>query len=124
MFTDLIRPSSGKALINGANVHTHKKEALASVGTLWSILVWRNDGPLDDGRTLLDGGGYGYPSGLALGFSVALLVVGTLVILCAIMINARPREHMAWGIIVLVFSIISFIGMGGFMRGALHRTAG
>src|SRR4030066_599494 len=34
MFTDLIRPSSGKALINGANVHTHKKEALASVGTL------------------------------------------------------------------------------------------
>ena len=34
MFTDLIRPSSGEALINGVNVHTHKKEALASVGTL------------------------------------------------------------------------------------------
>ena len=34
MFTDLIRPSSGEALINGLNVHTHKKEALASVGTL------------------------------------------------------------------------------------------
>ena len=34
MFTDLIRPSSGEALINGANVHTHKKEALASVAAL------------------------------------------------------------------------------------------
>ncbi len=34
MFTDLIRPSSGQALINGINVHTEKKKALASVGTL------------------------------------------------------------------------------------------
>jgi len=34
MFTDLIRPSSGEALINGVNVHTDKKKALASVGAL------------------------------------------------------------------------------------------
>lgn len=34
MFTDLIRPSAGEALINGVNVHTHKKEALASVAAL------------------------------------------------------------------------------------------
>ncbi|MHB8567677.1 MAG: ABC transporter ATP-binding protein [Nitrososphaerales archaeon] len=34
MLTDLIRPSSGEALINGVNVHTEKKKALASVGTL------------------------------------------------------------------------------------------
>jgi len=34
IFTDLIRPSSGHAFINGANVHTHKKKALASVGTV------------------------------------------------------------------------------------------
>ena len=34
MFTDLIRPSKGEALINGVNVHTHKKKALESVGTL------------------------------------------------------------------------------------------
>lgn len=34
MFTDLIRPSSGEALIEGINVHTQKKKALASVGTL------------------------------------------------------------------------------------------
>jgi len=34
MFTDLIRASSGEALINGLNVHIHKKEALASVSTI------------------------------------------------------------------------------------------
>jgi ABC-2 type transport system ATP-binding protein len=34
MFTDLIRPSSGEALINGINVHTNKKAALASVAGL------------------------------------------------------------------------------------------
>jgi ABC-2 type transport system ATP-binding protein len=34
MFTDLIRPSAGQALINGVNVHKDKKKALESVGTL------------------------------------------------------------------------------------------
>ena len=34
MFTDLIRPSAGDALINGVNVHTQKKKALASVSAL------------------------------------------------------------------------------------------
>jgi len=34
MFTDLILPSSGEALINGINVHTSKKAALASVGSI------------------------------------------------------------------------------------------
>ena len=34
MFTDLIRVSSGEALINGINVHTNKKAALASVAAL------------------------------------------------------------------------------------------
>jgi ABC-2 type transport system ATP-binding protein len=34
MFTDLIRPSSGQALINGLSVRTRKKAALACVGTL------------------------------------------------------------------------------------------
>jgi ABC-2 type transport system ATP-binding protein len=34
LFTDLIRPNSGEALINGVNVHTSKKKALESVGSL------------------------------------------------------------------------------------------
>jgi ABC-2 type transport system ATP-binding protein len=34
MLTDLIKPSSGQAFINGQDVHKSKKAALASVGTL------------------------------------------------------------------------------------------
>lgn len=34
MLTDLIKPSSGEAMINGVNILTGKKAALASVGTL------------------------------------------------------------------------------------------
>jgi ABC-2 type transport system ATP-binding protein len=34
VFTDLIRPSSGEALINGVNVHAEKKKALQSVAAL------------------------------------------------------------------------------------------
>jgi ABC-2 type transport system ATP-binding protein len=37
LFTDLIRPSAGEALINGVNVHTEKKKALDSVGALIEI---------------------------------------------------------------------------------------
>jgi ABC-2 type transport system ATP-binding protein len=37
LFTDLIRPSAGEALINGVNVHTEKKRALESVGALIEI---------------------------------------------------------------------------------------
>jgi len=37
LFTDLIRPSAGEALINGVNVHTDKKRALDSVGALIEI---------------------------------------------------------------------------------------
>jgi hypothetical protein len=40
------------------------------------------------------------------------------------MLNARPQEHTAWGIIVLIFSIVSFIGMGGFLIGAILGIAG
>src|SRR3989475_12500133 len=34
IFTDMIRASEGKALINGIDLHFHNKEALSSVGSL------------------------------------------------------------------------------------------
>jgi ABC-2 type transport system ATP-binding protein len=34
LFTDMIRPTNGHALINGVDVHKDKKKALSSVGTL------------------------------------------------------------------------------------------
>src|SRR5229473_3636708 len=34
IFTDMIRPTEGKALINGIDVHLNKRKALSSVGSL------------------------------------------------------------------------------------------
>ena len=70
------------------------------------------------------GFGYGYCSGWMLGLSVVALVCGILVLIGAIMLNARPSEHFTCGIIVLIFSIISFIGMGGYFIGAILGIAG
>jgi hypothetical protein len=67
---------------------------------------------------------FSYESGWFVGFSIVSLVLGILVVIGAIMLNARPAEHITWGIIVLVFSIASFIGMGGFFIGAVLGIAG
>ena len=69
-------------------------------------------------------GGYGFPYGFMWGFSLVALVAGLIVIVGGIMLQTRPEEHMLWGILVLIFSIVSFVGMGGFMIGALLGIAG
>lgn len=76
------------------------------------------------GPGMMDGYWPGYGSGWMLGLILASLVCGILVLLGAIMLNARPAEHVAWGIIVLIFSIASFIGMGGYFVGAILGIAG
>ena len=68
--------------------------------------------------------GYGFPFGFMGGFSFVALIAGIFVIIGAVMLNARPAEHVTWGVVVLVFSIISFVGMGGFVLGALLGIVG
>lgn len=41
------------------------------------------------------------------------VVWGTLMIVGAIMLYAQPQHHLRWGIIVLVFSVLSWIGAAG-----------
>jgi hypothetical protein len=69
-------------------------------------------------------GGYGYNYGMMSAFSLVGLVAGILVVIGALMLNAHPAEQRAWGIIILVFSIVSLLGMGGFFIGALLGIAG
>jgi hypothetical protein len=40
------------------------------------------------------------------------------------MLNARPTDHTIWAIIILVFSIVSFVGMGGYFICAILGVAG
>lgn len=41
------------------------------------------------------------------------LLWGVLVIIGAIMMYSRPEEHVIWGIVVLIFSTLSWIGAAG-----------
>ena len=75
------------------------------------------------------GYGYGMMRGLGLMFSlmgILSLVFGIIVIISALMLNRRPHEHTTWGILILVFSVLSAFGsmMGGFSIGVLLGLIG
>ena len=59
-------------------------------------------------------GSLGFPFGSFLGLMLVGLVCGIIVTIGALMLNSRPGEHRSWGIVILIFSVISFLGMGGF----------
>jgi hypothetical protein len=69
-------------------------------------------------------GSLGVPFSFMSGFSLIGLISGILVIIGAIMLNVRPTEHTSWGVVILVFSIISFLGTGGFLIGAVLGIVG
>jgi hypothetical protein len=99
------------------------------VSSMWFMLGGSNfwgmmdgNGGMMRGWEMMDG--YGFPFGFMGGFSFVALIAGIFVIIGVVMLNARPAEHMTWGVVVLAFSIISFVGMGGFVLGALLGIAG
>jgi len=69
-------------------------------------------------------GSFGVPFGFMMGLSLVGFVSGVLVIIGAVMLNTCPKEHASWGTIILVFSTLSFLGMGGFLIGAVLGIIG
>ncbi len=69
-------------------------------------------------------GSFGIPFGFMSGLMLVGLIAGILVVVGAVMLNARSVEHWAWGVIILVFSVVSFLGMGGFFIGAILGIIG
>lgn len=69
-------------------------------------------------------GGYGGSYGSFSILSIVGLVSGAIVVIGALMLRMQPQEHLTWGILILVFSIISFAGMGGYFIGALLGIIG
>lgn len=51
-------------------------------------------------------------------------VAGAMVLLGAIMMNARPHETRNWGIIVLIFSVLGLAGMGISILGGIIGIVG
>ncbi|MGD0329879.1 MAG: DUF6114 domain-containing protein [Nitrososphaeria archaeon] len=91
-------------------------------GAVFSMFGFTGFGMMGGYRGMM--GGFGFPFGSMVGLSLIGLMSGVLVIIAAVMLDTRPSEHTIWGIIVLVFSIISFLGMGGFFVGAILGIIG
>ena len=52
------------------------------------------------------------------------LVCGSVVLVSATMLLAKVGQRRTWGVLILVFSVLSFIGLGGFVIGAILGIAG
>jgi hypothetical protein len=52
------------------------------------------------------------------------LVCGSIVLISAVMLLAKVGQWRTWGILILVFSVLSFLGLGGFVIGALLGIIG
>ncbi len=69
-------------------------------------------------------GSVGVPLMFMPGFGLASIVAGVIVLVGAGMLWTRPTEHRAWGIVIIVFSLASYVGMGGFWVGGVIGLAG
>jgi len=62
--------------------------------------------------------------GLGILFAVIGLVFGIIVLVGAIMMWSNPDQHVAWGVIVLLFSLFSIVIGGGFILGLILGLVG
>jgi hypothetical protein len=61
---------------------------------------------------------------LLYGLTAAVLISGALVLFGAIMLGKKPANKKAWGIIIIVFSIPSYLTAGGFLIGSILGIIG
>jgi len=78
---------------------------------------------------MMNGYGYGMMRGLGweFGFMGILgIIFGIIVIISAVLLYSRSGEHTTWGVLILVFSVLSVFGsmMGGFGIGVILGVIG
>ncbi len=64
-------------------------------------------------------GGLGFGGGWWYGLVALGIVSGAAILVGAVMIYSQPGRTPTWGAVILVFSIVSLLGMGGFFLGAI-----
>ncbi len=69
-------------------------------------------------------GSYGSSFGFMNGLIFVGIISGAAVTIGALLLNSRPAGHVAWGTLILVFSLIGFLGMDGFFIGAILGAVG
>ncbi|MCS7095027.1 MAG: hypothetical protein NZ988_04380 [Thaumarchaeota archaeon] len=67
---------------------------------------------------------WGMMGSLWLVFSSIGLVSGAVVLVASLLLYSRPEQAQSWGTVILVFSAVSLLGMGGLLIGALLGIVG
>lgn len=63
--------------------------------------------------------------GIGAALGIIGVLWGSLIIIAAIMMFERPQEHQIWSVLILVFSILSWVGaIGGFVIGFILGLTG
>jgi len=52
------------------------------------------------------------------------IVSGVIVLTSSVLLRTTPNQRKTWGVLILVFSILSFVGLGGFVVGAILGVVG
>jgi hypothetical protein len=68
-------------------------------------------------------GGMGFGGFLSV-VTILGVISGVIILIGSVMLYSQPSQTQTWGIIVLVFSLISLFGMGGFFIGAILGFVG
>ena len=102
----------------------------STVNLVWFLLGAQNFGGFGNYmRGFMDGnhnfmGNYASSNSFLAGISVVALVCGVIVLIGALMLRVQTRNHTIWAAIIIVFSVISFVGMGGYFIGAILGLIG
>ena len=126
----------------GTNPVTNKPIAPFILSLMAGLLVFGGSGMMSFSLGapyygMMMGGNYGmmegYYGAMMQGFGLggmfyAMVAIGVVsgiaILLSAIMLFTQPSRAPTWGTLILAFSIVSFLGMGGFFMGAILGIVG
>ena len=66
----------------------------------------------------------GFVAGITAVVGTFGLVSGVIVLISGVMLRINPSQRTIWGVLILVFSVLSFFGIGGFIIGAILGIIG
>jgi bacteriorhodopsin len=69
-------------------------------------------------------GTYGSSTGFFTALSVVSFVCGVIVLMSSLVLRIHPQERVLWGVVIIVFSAVSFVGMGAYFVGAVFGIIG
>jgi len=99
--------------------------AMSMLGWGFGRMMGNWGGMMGSGYGMM-GLGYGM-LGIAFGMmGIISLIFGVIIVIAALMLNSNPKEHNTWGIVILIFSVLSIFGgaMGGFGIGLILGIVG